>query len=274
MVDPTVAVLTITHGRHDHLARQQDAVADWTPVPRRVVVSMGDEEVRDWTPRRGPRPEVLVMDADPGDLPLARARNLAAEHAVAAGASVLVFLDVDVIPGTELQRSYVAAVQQHPRTIWSGPVTYLAPPPSGGYPDAAALAAWDDPHPARPAPAPGELVHPADPNKFWSLSFALSSDLWRETGGFCEEYSGYGAEDTDFARAAAQQGIEFGWCGGARAFHQYHPVSSPPTEHVDSIVRNAQIFHRRWGVWPMETWLREFEDLGLVERSTTGFTLR
>ena len=31
----------------------------------------------------------------------------------------------------------------------------------------------DDPHPARPAPPPGELVPDADPDLFWSLCFAL-----------------------------------------------------------------------------------------------------
>ncbi|WP_254552743.1 hypothetical protein [Kitasatospora sp. MMS16-BH015] len=35
-------------------------------------------------------------------------------------------------------------------------------------------------------------------------------------------------------------------------------------QHLDSILRNAAVFHHRWGWWPMEGWLRAFEDLGLA----------
>jgi hypothetical protein len=37
------------------------------------------------------------------------------------------------------------------------------------------------------------------------------------------------------------------WIGGAHAFHQFHPVSDPPVQHLYDIVRNAEIFHQRWG---------------------------
>jgi hypothetical protein len=59
------------------------------------------------------------------------------------------------------------------------------------------------------------------------------------------------------------------WVGGADAFHQYHPVSDPPIEHLDDIVRNAAIFHQRWGWWPMQGWLREFEARGLIRRDAS-----
>ena len=54
------------------------------------------------------------------------------------------------------------------------------------------------------------------------------------------------------------------WVGGAIAFHQYHEVSAPPVEHLESILRNARVFHRRWGWWPMPGWLNRFAELGLV----------
>jgi len=34
--------------------------------------------------------------------------------------------------------------------------------------------------------------------------------------------------------------------------------------HFADIVANAQRFHSRWGVWPMEGWLAAFRDLGLL----------
>ncbi|WP_425466922.1 galactosyltransferase-related protein [Rarobacter faecitabidus] len=55
------------------------------------------------------------------------------------------------------------------------------------------------PHPARPAPAPGEIVAGGSYDLFWSLTFALSSATWQRIGGFDEGYCGYGGEDTDFA---------------------------------------------------------------------------
>ena len=57
--------------------------------------------------------------------------------------------------------------------------------------------------------------------------------------------------------------------GAARTrFIQYHPVSNPPIEHLDDILCNAAVFHRRWG--PMEGWLHEFENRGLIRRDAAG----
>ena len=60
--------------------------------------------------------------------------------------------------------------------------------------------------------------------------------------------------------------------GGARAYHQHHPVSSPPVEHLDDILRNGRLFHERWGEWPMAGWLEEFERRGLVRREDGHWT--
>lgn len=99
---------------------------------------------------------------------------------------------------------------------------------------------------------------------FWSLSFAVSAATWEHIGGCCELYRGYGGEATDFAQCAAAGGVTMHWVGGTDAFHQYHPVSNPPIEHLDDILCNAAVFHRRWGWWPMEGWLHEFENRGLI----------
>lgn len=87
---------------------------------------------------------------------------------------------------------------------------------------------------------------------------------------------GYRGEDTDFAfaAAAAAAGLELGWVGDARAYHQHHRVTEPPVEHVEDIVRNGALLGSRWGSWPMEGWLRDFELLGLVERTPTGWASR
>jgi GT2 family glycosyltransferase len=83
------------------------------------------------------------------------------------------------------------------------------------------------PHPGRPAPRDGDVTTSTDYELFWSLSFALTSSTWRTVGGFCEDYRGYGAEDTDFAQRARVAGVPMRWVGGAHAYHQFHPVSGP-----------------------------------------------
>jgi GT2 family glycosyltransferase len=216
-------------------------------------------------------PVVVEVASTGAGLPLATARNAGARRAIDDGADVLILLDVDCLAGPELVAGYLAAVDVAPETVWSGPVTYLPPPPPAGY-DIDRLPELDDPHPARPAPLPGELVPEADPDLFWSLSFALHTKTWLRVGGFCEEYSGYGGEDTDFARLAVASGVRFGWSGTPRAYHQYHPTTDPPVQHHESILRNATLFHRRWGTWPMGGWLDEFQRLGLIVRKADGWT--
>jgi hypothetical protein len=100
------------------------------------------------------------------------------------------------------------------------------------------------------------------------LSFALRATTWDRVGGFCEDFYGYGGEDTDFGHAAARVGVHSWWVGGAWVFHQHHGADGegPPVQHLDDIVRNAGVFHDRWGWSPMRGWLEQFADRGLVRQ--------
>ena len=261
--DCRVVVVTIVHGRHGHLDRQHRSLVDARARPDLwIVVAMGDERIHTWAPQ-GVETKVVPVDLEPDGLPLAKARNAGANAALHAGADALIFLDVDCLPGPELVHAYAEAARSSRDVVWSGPVTYLPPAPVGGY-DLTRLIDLDAPHPGRPAPSPGEWTLDADPDLFWSLSFALHKSAWGTVGGFCEDYVGYGAEDTDFARLADRAGLRFGWLGSARAYHQHHPTQSPPRQHVDAILRNGRLFHKRWGRWPMLGWLEAFEREGVV----------
>ncbi|MGB6183069.1 MAG: galactosyltransferase-related protein [Rhodococcus sp. (in: high G+C Gram-positive bacteria)] len=255
-----LAVVTIVSGRAEHLAAQRRGIERSTQTADlHVVVSMGDPAVIDPT---------LSVPREGSALPLARARNAGARAALDAGADLLVFLDVDCIPGPDLLGLY----SQHARdgAVLCGPVTYL-PECDGRYPES--LAEWTNPHPARPDPAPGQVERGTEWDLFWSLSFAVTAEAWRTLGGFCEDYTGYGGEDTDFGAVARMHDHDLLWIGGAHAYHQWHPVSSPPVEHLGDIVTNAAIFHRRWGRWPMVGWLSAFRDRGLIEWDARGSTL-
>jgi hypothetical protein len=259
-MSPGLAVITTVAGRPEHLARQRRAlVADGCPL--HVLVEMAGPTRRD----PGPPTERVAVPAGPGGLPLAAARNAGAAAARAAGARTLVFLDVDCVPERGLTATYAAAVAAAPEpALLCGPVHYLPPPPPGGYPEHG-LAALAPPHPARPVPAAGELRREDRFELFWSLSFAVGAGTWERLGGFCEQYRGYGGEDTDFAFTARDRGARLYWAGGAVAYHQHHEPSRDRPRHLAELVGNARLFHRRWGSWPMGGWLRELHDAGAVE---------
>ncbi|MBA2464135.1 MAG: glycosyltransferase family 2 protein [Nocardioidaceae bacterium] len=271
-----LGVITVVAGRHTHLAAQQRSLAAGTRRPDvRIVVAMGDpdaervmgEATADHPPSGETAVEHLVVP--PGsELPLARARNTGARLALDRGAELLVFLDVDCLASPDLLGSYAVASDQLPLDgspqLLCGPVAYLpelAPGRTGYTSDMLSQAIA---HPARPSPLPGEVEASDDFALFWSLSFAVSVKDWLGLDGFDEDYVGYGAEDTDFGQRARQRGGRIWWVGGAFAHHQWHPVSEPPVEHLDAIVRNANVFHEKWGWFPMEGWLADFRRRGLA----------
>lgn len=249
------AAITLVHARHEHLLLQRDGLARSTcPPARYVVVAMGDERVSPLLAERAPEADVLELACAAGSLPLAQARNLGAEHALLHGAELLIFLDVDCIPSPEMVERYAHAATVAERALLCGPVGYLPAPPRDGY-RLELLEAQARPHPARPVPGEHELLGEPDLRLFWSLSFAIHAADWQRVGGFCERYRGYGGEDTDFAQLAAGAGLRMLWVGGAWAYHQHHADGQPPLRHAREIVENANLFHRRWGWWPMQGWL-------------------
>ncbi|MCW0213906.1 MAG: glycosyltransferase family 2 protein [Pseudonocardia sp.] len=258
----TTAVVTITRDRDAHLHRQRRGLAA-APPDLHVIVGMGAAPRLDDVPG-APATSTLLLPVHRGGLPLAAARNLGAAAALGAGADLLVFLDVDCIPDPRLLPRYAAAAAATPEpALLCGPVAHLPPPPPGGYPDGG-LAALAPPHPARPAPPDGEIVADDRFALFWSLSFAVTARTWSALGGFCEEYRGYGGEDTDFAETAAARGAGLYWVGGADAYHQHHAAARTDPARIAEIVRNARLFRHRWGWWPMEGWLTELAAAGAV----------
>jgi GT2 family glycosyltransferase len=268
-----IAVITIASGRHKHLERQRQGLEASTIAPDSyVVVAMNDAPLAGWTPGGAVVPLVESLDFDGARLPLAAARNLGAARALRESAELLIFLDVDCIPSPGMIEHYSAAAQREPGSLLTGAVGYL--PEGTDYRDASGYDGSARFHSFRARLPAGEIAS-ASPRYFWSLSFAVRAQTWLRIGGFSESYLGYGGEDTDFALVAQRAGVDLRWVGGAEAFHQYHPTSDPPIDHLDDILVNGKLFEQRWGSWPMEGWLREFEALGLIERKpVTGDWVR
>jgi N-acetylglucosaminyl-diphospho-decaprenol L-rhamnosyltransferase len=277
-----VAVLTLVHGRHEHLTAQVEVLSQSHRTPDLyLVAAMDDPAIPDVVERAAssaaPADEIRVVPAPARSrgLPLARSRNAAAAAAIATGTNLLVFLDVDCLPSPRLVERYVetsTAVRQGDSggtrpTVLAGTVHYLPPRRPGQrrytMPDLHATA----PHPARPAPPPDQVWPADDPLLFWSLSFAITTQDWLTLGGFDEDYEGYGGEDTDFAMRLAAHDGRLLWVGGAPSYHQYHDVEDPPLGHLTDIVDNSNRFHARWGFFPMDGWLSAFAANGLIRRT-------
>lgn len=253
----SISVLTIVRNRADHLAQLVEGLRRSSQPPAElVIVDMASDTPIDVGDTAFP---VQVTTLATERLPLAEARNAAARI---ARCEHLLFLDVDCIPMRDLLGEMDNALEQTNALICAE-VLYLGPDDARNQWTQEELTLRGEAHPVRCFPSHGLRAEP-NPGLFWSLTFGIRRTQFETLRGFDEAYSGYGGEDTDFGFRAVAAGIPLMFMGGAGAFHQYHPSPDPPLQHFDDIVRNAQIFKARWGFWPMEGWLKQFEAMGLI----------
>jgi GT2 family glycosyltransferase len=249
-------VITLVHGRRAHLDNLLTGLERSTRLPQSLWVIHMNEPVAGLHSDRFVIHELSLEET--AGLPLARARN-AVIHLPAAGPWV--FVDVDCIPSEHMLQHYHEALQTYPHDLHLGAVRYL--------PEGANAPGWNEESLRARSVAHPLSVYRGEPGDelehalFWSLNFACTKDVFERIGGFDEGYTGYGAEDTDFAFRAQDRKVPLR-VAEALAFHQYHPTYSPPLNHFEDIITNARRFHQRWNVWPMEGWLRSFTERGLV----------
>ncbi|MBB5770058.1 GT2 family glycosyltransferase [Brevundimonas vesicularis] len=263
----TLSALTLVRNRQAHLDRLVEGLTlSASPPDELIVIDMSDAPVP-LPPVGFPvRIERLAGDA----LPLAAARNLAA--ALASG-DLLLFLDVDCIVSSSVCGRMQDLLAEHDAVVCPE-VLYL---PAGavqpGPLSETDLKAAGRPHPVRPFPQEGESLE-RNAGLFWSLAFALRRSTFDRIGGFDETYVGYGAEDTDLGFRIAREGLPLLFAGGAPVFHQHHEGYDPPLQHFRALIANAKRFHAAWSIWPMDGWLQAMADLGLVDWSSGGLTIR
>ncbi|WP_316738577.1 glycosyltransferase family 2 protein [Pedobacter aquatilis] len=193
----------------------------------------------------------VVLDI-PG-LPLAAARNFAVQNARFEN---IVFLDADCIPAKDLLSKYSEAFSR--QALLSGRTRYL---PIDAMQCGEIFAHLEDlSHPDPVRSEKGQYPY----EQFWSLNFGCSKSIYKKIGGYDEGFTGYGAEDTDFAFLARKAQVPLVTID-AFAFHQYHPSYDPPINHLKDIVSNALRFKQKWQQWPMSGWLAKFQSLGLIK---------
>ena len=233
-----------------------------TRPEQHVVVAMGDGEAERCRRLVGDTSDVIGVGVPPDGLPLARARNAGARRALDAGADLLVFLDVDCIPGAALAAALRAAAAARPRAaVRTGRLP--AARAASGYPaatctrsprrtprgrsrrrtrsSAAAITRCSGRCPSRSPPRPG----------------ARSAGSARTT-------SATAARTPTSARSPpAPASTSAGSAAPGPTTSTTRPSPRPSSTSTD-ILRNAALFHRRWGWWPMRGWLTAFAERGLA----------
>ena len=262
----SVSVATLAQGRPEHLRNVVVGLTRQTQLPAELIVAVMQDAPYDLPDAPFPITQIMIPG---GDLPLAAARNAAAR---AAHGDLLVFVDMDCIPAPGFLADYAAGLAAADGLLM-GEVLYLPgglAAPGWTFDGFAAAAVR---HSDRRGPPPSGVEPCNDYRCFWSLNFAIRRATFLGAGGFDERYVGYGGEDTDFGKSITGQGIPIGWLKGGLAYHQYHPHHMPPVHHLDSVVRNAQLFEEKWGYRTMGHWLHAFRLMGLID-DTPGKPIR
>ena len=253
------SLLTIVKGRRQHLENLLRGVATQTQAPDEVIVVHMNEDAPDDLPDPGSPLHQHAITHAGDNLPIAKARNYAAEM---AKGDILVFLDVDCIPAPTYVADMVTAIKKTGALVM-GNAFYLPQNSLREDWDLASLERQGMDHPRRPKVPTGGIVSTQEYHLFWSLCFGVYRETFERIGGFDESYRGYSGEDTDLAFAARAKEIPF-YLADARVYHQHHATCSPPFNHLEDIVNNATAFYRKWGTWPMEGWLKAFQTAGYI----------
>ena len=257
-----VIVTSCTRGREQHLLNQHLSLQKHCPDIMHIVITVGGDP---WQPWEGANTAHIFDD---GPFNLSKARNMGARLAADVGATKIIYLDADCLVDANTIPRMSEAMDHDDTGVYGGGGVWMPAPGEGGYDVESIEGMWVR-EPDRPFPADGELMQlrPHDAWMLFGLSFGLTIKAWKAAekfGGFCEEFEGWGFEDTDFSNMLLKNGIPIYLVGGSYAYHQHHQTIWPPVNHLHAVVHNANVFfsrHPEGRIWI----LREFELLGLIE---------
>jgi len=255
-----ISIVTLVHGRQSALKNMMEGIKRATIPPAELLIVHMNEPAYPLIDM--PIPVVQLELFNEHLLPLAAARNYAINH---ARHEHVIFLDVDCIPSPTLVADYQQAFEKDD-ILWAGRIRYLSETAMMQPNVLENLQELSDPDPVRDADM--EYTY----ELFWSLNFGCSKAVFKRIGGFDESFKGYGAEDTDFSFNARKNLVPISTVN-TFAYHQYHPSYNPPLNHLQDILINANIFKSKWNKWPMEGWLKKFQNMGYVDWSADRLTL-
>ena len=254
---PEFSIVTIVKERRKQLTNLLEAVKASTILPYDIQVVCMDDPDGIAIPD-GLNVSIHLMN-ETHDLPLAAARNAGI---TATKTGNVIFIDVDCIVSPTLFANMLMGLQAQ-NIIAAYPLYLPVLPDTGNYDDLKHKAVT---HPARERIPVGK---PVDHLQFWSLLFAIQKQTFEKIGGFDESFTGYGAEDTDFAMMFHKAGVKQIFVRDY-VLHQYHDKHDPPLNHFDSIIENAIRYQQKWNVLPMQRWLKAFAKMGLIKIDPAG----
>ena len=249
---PEFSIVTIVKGRRKQLANLIDSIKASTILPYDIQVVCMDDLDGIAIPDGLNVNIHLIQEIH--ELPLAAARNMGIS---AAKTDNVIFIDVDCIVSPTLFANMLTALDAK-NIITAYPLYLPVPPDTGNYSDLKHKAVT---HPAREHIPAGQ---PVNHLQFWSLIFAVQKQTFKKIGGFDEFFTGYGAEDTDFAMMFHKADMKLIFVRDY-VLHQYHDKYDPPVNHFLSIIENATRYKQKWDVLPMQRWLKAFEEMGLIK---------
>ena len=288
-----VTVITTCYGRNRHLYNLLSSLMNSRIQPAEVIIVNDDAD-----PKRLAEYDLNIVQIATSvntpvsstanrsiniDFDIGHNRNLGAAHATYG---TLIFLDVDCIVAPTFIEQLKMKLQTQPNGLFMGQPRYLTRPLSevealqlrDGTLSVSYLNRLSVYNPYRDnfdknepcatkeqttATKQTATKKTEDYGAFWSLCFAINRPYFEQIGGFDTQYTGYGAEDTDFAFTARQLNMDF-YLTADVVYHQQHSVYRPPINHLDSIIINANRFYDKWQCWPMEGWLSQFAKMGLI----------
>ena len=287
-----VTVITTCYGRNRHLYNLLSSLANGSVQPDEVIIVNDDADPKrlaDFALNivKIPTSAGLVDStnhqtlekSDKTEFDIGHNRNIGAAR---ASHDTLIFLDVDCIVAPSFIEQLSTKLNQYPNALLMGQPRYLTRPLSNEESLALQKGAltndylnhlsvynpyrdnFDAKQSISTEAAPTAIKKTNDYGAFWSLCFAIKREQFEQIGGFDTQYTGYGAEDTDFAFTARQLDINF-YLTADLVYHQQHAVYRPPLNHLESIIVNANRFYQKWQCWPMGGWLEQFSEMGLID---------
>ncbi|MCG3861501.1 glycosyltransferase family 2 protein [Psychrobacter sp. Ps5] len=292
-----VTVITTCYGRNRHLYNMLSSLANSSVQPDEVIIVNDDADPKrladfplnivkiptsaglvDSTNHKTLEHQTLEK-SDKTEFDIGHNRNIGAAR---ARHDTLIFLDVDCIVAPSFIEQLSTKLNQYPNALLMGQPRYLTRPLSNEESLALQKGAlandylnhlsvynpyrdnFDAKQSISTEAVPTAIKKTDDYGAFWSLCFAIKREQFEQIGGVDTQYTGYGAEDTDFAFTARQLDINF-YLTADLVYHQQHAVYRPPLNHLESIIINANRFYQKWQCWPMDGWLEQFCKMGLIE---------
>ena len=283
-----MTVITTCYGRNRHLYNLLSSLENSSVKPAEVIIVNDDANpnlLAELSLNIVKLPTTVKSAMNGGDdiktteFDIGHNRNLGA---LQAAHDMLIFLDVDCIVSPTFIKQMYEKLLQYPSALLMGQPRYLTRPLTEK--ENALLKTnhlpfsllnelsvynpyrynFDETDSNQAETEQTAIKQTDDYGAFWSLCFAIKRQTFDKIGGFDTQYTGYGAEDTDFSFTAHRLGIDF-YLTADIAYHQQHSVYRPPLNHLGSIIVNANCFYQKWHCWPMAGWLSKFSDMRLID---------